>query len=174
MSIKMYEKRGHRWTEEEDNQLMESASNYMTIEQIAKNHQRTVGGIKIRIAKNAYEIMKKENKKMDEVLKIFHHIGKKDIIEHIKILQYNKSKKREVDNDEWSIEENNNLMEFASNYLTLEEIAMIHNRDIKSVKDRLLYNISNMVMKENKIIDDLCYIYYQVSEIEVLNYILDN
>jgi len=47
---------GKKWTVEEDDQLIELLNNGTSIEDIAKQHKRTVGGIKSRIKKNVVRV----------------------------------------------------------------------------------------------------------------------
>ena len=47
---------GNKWTVEEDKQLIDSLNNDMSIEDIAKQHNRTVGAIKSRIKKKVVRV----------------------------------------------------------------------------------------------------------------------
>lgn len=85
---------GFKWTYEEDKQLMESASKNMTLEEIANIHNRSVGSIKLRIIANAYNIMKTENKTIEDVCNMYYNIEEKDIIEHIKVLELREIKRK--------------------------------------------------------------------------------
>ena len=52
---------GIRWGDEENQELMKRINEGMSLEDIAKTHQRTIIGVKNRIMANALHIMK-ENK----------------------------------------------------------------------------------------------------------------
>lgn len=47
---------GKKWTVEEDKQLIQSLNNEISIEDIAKQHKRTVGGIRARIKKTVMRV----------------------------------------------------------------------------------------------------------------------
>lgn len=60
---------GMKWTENEDNLLMEYATQGMDINEIAKKHKRTATGVKMRIMTNALLIVKQDIMTMEEVSK---------------------------------------------------------------------------------------------------------
>lgn len=89
---------GEKWTREEDNILMEKAP-YISLEELSKIHKRNVGGIKLRIIKNAYIIMQKENKSIEDVCKLY-HINMYDMKKHIQIVKNkNKNKEDNIENN---------------------------------------------------------------------------
>jgi hypothetical protein len=63
---------GVKWTEEEDESLMDDVHKKLDINDIAKKHQRTVVGIKCRILGNSLRIMEEENITFEDVSEIFH------------------------------------------------------------------------------------------------------
>jgi hypothetical protein len=83
---------GEKWTGEEDIILMEKAP-YTSLEELSKIHKRNIGGIKLRIIKNAYIIMQKENKSIEDVCKLY-HINMYDMKKHIQIVK-NKNRNKE-------------------------------------------------------------------------------
>lgn len=83
---------GEKWTGEEDIILMEKAP-YTSLKELSKIHKRNIGGIKLRIIKNAYIIMQKENKSIEDVCKLY-HINMYDMKNHIQILK-NKNRNKE-------------------------------------------------------------------------------
>ena len=60
---------GIKWTEEEDNDVMKEALDGMNLHDIAKKHERTIGGIKIRIMNNLLTIMKDRNLSIQDLQK---------------------------------------------------------------------------------------------------------
>jgi|694.fasta_scaffold150941_2 hypothetical protein len=63
---------GVKWTEEEDESLMDDVHKKLDINDIAKKHQRTVVGIKCRILGNSLRIMEEENITFEDVSELFH------------------------------------------------------------------------------------------------------
>jgi hypothetical protein len=62
---------GLKWTEEEDKQLMkEVIDDGMNLEDIAKKHQRTLIGVKMRAMTNALVMMEEKNLSMQELAKM--------------------------------------------------------------------------------------------------------
>lgn len=58
---------GNRWTPEEEQQLIDSLGNGQDIDDIAKKHKRTLGGIKSRIRKIAVRMIENDSKSIEEV-----------------------------------------------------------------------------------------------------------
>jgi predicted HTH domain antitoxin len=58
---------GSKWTTDEENALIYSIGNNKDITEIAKDHQRTLGGIKSRLREIAVRLIEKENKSIEEV-----------------------------------------------------------------------------------------------------------
>jgi lipase chaperone LimK len=63
---------GVKWTEEEDESLMDDIHKKLDINDIAKKHQRTAVGIKCRILGNSLRIMEEENISFEDVSELFH------------------------------------------------------------------------------------------------------
>jgi hypothetical protein len=61
---------GIKWTEEENQELMNRINDGMSLEDIAKTHLRTVTAVKSRIMSNALNIMKEKELSFDEVSKL--------------------------------------------------------------------------------------------------------
>jgi hypothetical protein len=90
---------GIKWTEEESQELMNRIKDGMSLEDIAKTHQRTIIGVKNRIMANALHIMKENKMSFDEVSKLV-NISVFDL-ENYKQYQDNKGEKpdkKESDN----------------------------------------------------------------------------
>jgi len=82
---------GVKWTEEENNQLMMKVmEDNMDLEDIAKEHKRTVGAVKSRIMMNALRMMNDKNITLQDVAKLV-HIPENDI--------ENYKQKQEIKND---------------------------------------------------------------------------
>jgi predicted site-specific integrase-resolvase len=62
---------GNMWTVKEEQQLIESLSGDKSIDDIAKEHKRTPGGIKSRINFMAVNMLEKKEKSIDDVCAIF-------------------------------------------------------------------------------------------------------
>ena len=92
---------GIRWEDEENQELMKRINEGMSLEDIAKTHQRTIIGVKNRIMANALHIMKENKMSFDEVSKLV-NISVDDL-ENYKQYQDNKgekSDKKELDKKE--------------------------------------------------------------------------
>jgi len=64
---------GVKWTEEENNQLMTKViEDGIDVDEVAKEHQRTVGAVKSRIMMNALNMMKERDITLQEVAKLVH------------------------------------------------------------------------------------------------------
>ena len=61
---------GIKWAEEESQELMNRINEGMSLEDIAKIHQRTITAVKSRIMSNALNIMKEKKMSFDEVSKL--------------------------------------------------------------------------------------------------------
>jgi hypothetical protein len=62
---------GSMWTVEEEKQLIESLRNDKSIDDIAKEHKRTTGGIKSRINLMAVNMIDKNEQSIDDVCAMF-------------------------------------------------------------------------------------------------------
>jgi hypothetical protein len=87
---------GIKWGEEESQELMKHLNDGMSLEDIAKTHQRTVIGVKNRIMTNALNIMKEKRMSLDEVSKLV-NISVFDL-ENYK--QYQDNKEEKIDKKE--------------------------------------------------------------------------
>jgi hypothetical protein len=96
---------GIKWTEEESQELMKHLNDGMSLEDIAKIHQRTVSGVKNRIMLNALNIMKEKKISFDEVSKLV-NISVFDL-ENYK--QYQDNKEEKIDKKESDKKESDNL-----------------------------------------------------------------
>ena len=57
---------------------------------------------------------------------------------------------------EWSIEEDNKLLEEIKKNISIENIAKNHNRKIESIKDRILYHANNVMHEKGVSLEDIC------------------
>ena len=96
---------GIKWTEEESQELMNRHNDGMSLEDIAKTHQRTLIGVKNRIMANALNIMKEKRMSLDEVSKLV-NISVFDL-ENYK--QYQDNKEEKIDKKESDKKESDNL-----------------------------------------------------------------
>ena len=78
---------GNKWTELEEMLLIDELSENKSIDDIAKNHSRTVCGIKARCKDIAYKLYR-QNKPIEEIT-MTTKLSETDIIKHIKERQYN-------------------------------------------------------------------------------------
>lgn len=62
---------GNRWTPEEEAQLVDSLGNGKDIEDIAKEHKRTLGGIKSRMRHIAVRMIESDGKSIEQVCVMF-------------------------------------------------------------------------------------------------------
>jgi hypothetical protein len=58
---------GQSWTDDEVTKLLTSICNKKSVEDIAKDHQRTEGGIKAQLKKMAYDYHKNDKKTIEEI-----------------------------------------------------------------------------------------------------------
>lgn len=77
---------GNKWTELEEMLLIEELSENTNIDKIAKNHSRTVCGIKSRVKEIAYKLYR-QNKPIEEIT-MTTKLSEIDVIKHIKERQY--------------------------------------------------------------------------------------
>ena len=82
-------RKGEKWSEEEDNQVMKEATEGVEIDEIARLHNRTTWAVKARIMKNA---LKEENLSLEEVAAKV-HISKDDFEIFKQYLENEKKKK---------------------------------------------------------------------------------
>lgn len=77
---------GKKWTELEEMLLLDELSENKSIDEIAKNHSRTVCGIKARCKDIAYKLYR-QNRPIEEII-MTTKLSETDIIKHIKERQY--------------------------------------------------------------------------------------
>mgnify|MGYP006075591895 CR=1 FL=1 len=77
---------GNKWTQLEEMLLIDELSENISIDEIAKNHGRTVGGIKSRCKDIAYKLYR-QNKPIEEIT-MTTKLSETDVINHIKARQY--------------------------------------------------------------------------------------
>jgi 5-methylcytosine-specific restriction endonuclease McrA len=73
---------GERWSKEEDQNLLNEVKENLDVKTIANNHNRTIGGIKARIEKIAYD-MHKNNANIDDII-ISTKLTEKQILEIVR------------------------------------------------------------------------------------------
>lgn len=69
---------GVKWSDDEDTDLMKRVSGHMDLEDIAKEHQRTISGVKSRIMTIALNIMKDQELSLGDVANMV-HLSVKDL-----------------------------------------------------------------------------------------------
>jgi hypothetical protein len=89
---------GIKWTFEENEELMKRINDGMSLEDIAKNHQRTITAVKSRVMMNALNIMKEKELSFEEVSKLV-NISVDDL-ENYKQHQEEKQKQKEKQKEE--------------------------------------------------------------------------
>lgn len=72
---------GVKWTEEENEQLMKEVMDGMDLDDVAKQHQRTVTGVKSRVMTNALTMMKDRDITLQDVSKLV-YIPVEDLENH--------------------------------------------------------------------------------------------
>jgi hypothetical protein len=85
---------GQKWSEEEEQKLLEELNKNMNIELIAKMHNRTIGGIKARCKEIAYKLHI-NNMSIEEII-LKTKLDEDQIIETIKKRQNNPKKCKSV------------------------------------------------------------------------------
>lgn len=63
---------GSKWPPEEEEQLIHSLANGKDIDEIAKEHKRTVGGIRSRMRNIAVSMIENDGKSIEEVCVVLH------------------------------------------------------------------------------------------------------
>lgn len=61
---------GVKWTEEENQELMDRVKKHMTLEEIAHKHQRTVSAVKCRVMDNALNMMNMDGLTLEAVARV--------------------------------------------------------------------------------------------------------
>ena len=88
---------GKGWTWDEDTKLLEEVRNGVDLENIARAHERTEGGIWCHLCLIAYRMFT-ENHPMGEIMAVT-GLSESEIIDHIKKNNANKEKKEEKKQD---------------------------------------------------------------------------
>ena len=99
---------GIKWTEEESQELMNRINEGISLEDIAKTHQRTIIGVKNRIMTNALNIMKEKELSFDEVSKLV-NISVDDLENYKQELEEKQKIKLKQQEDKTNKNESNNL-----------------------------------------------------------------
>ena len=125
----------NKWTEHEDNQLLNELNKNININQIILNHKRPQNEVKDRIYKMMNNILSTNNYKMQ----LFYNI-----IDNIKISD------GKINNAKWTENEDKKLIDEVSNNMTIEEIIRIHNRSNIDIKNRLIRLVAIIKDKNEK------------------------
>lgn len=123
--------KGKKWTDEEENKLIDLLKNNKTLEDCAKIHQRNIGGIKLRLEYIIYKIITDENKQNIsdiDFLKRYVDINIEEIIK--KYRDRNKNKTEDKILDELKIL-NNSVNELNN---TIKELKDVIINKINSIK----------------------------------------
>lgn len=109
---------GLKWTKEEDEQLMIEILNGIDLDNVAKKHQRTVNGVKIRVMLNALNMMINKNLTIQDVSKLV-NISVEDLEKY-----KNKQQQKKIKNIKKTSEEiyNANLSHHKDIMIILTEI----------------------------------------------------
>jgi len=86
-------RKGKAWTIEEDNKLLESVKNDKSIEDIAREHDRTEGGVWSHLCVIAHRLYK-ENTPMGTIVTIT-GLTEREVLDHIKRVEFTEDKKSE-------------------------------------------------------------------------------
>lgn len=124
---------GQKWTEHEENKLLEELKANIDLETIANNHSRTVGGIQSRRAEIAYSMYLKDVS-MDEIMKKTKL--KNEIIQQI-------IDRRQKGSNKESNDSKNKNTSLKTTSLMETEIAELKN-EIKGLKDAMNEMIAMM------------------------------
>jgi len=151
---------GMKWTNDEDTELMERAISGMDIQNIARVHKRTVGGVQSRVMLNALTMMEKMNKTLEEVSQYVHVP-----VEYLEAFKQNKMKKAHNNTNiseenetvksgskTWSKDEEKQLLEEIQT-LHVQEIATLHKRTSSAINLRLRHIGCRLVEKGEAIGD---------------------
>lgn len=93
-NINTMQYKGKKWTDEEENKLVELLKNNKTLEECSKIHQRNVGGIKLRLEYIIYKIIiDEDNQNITDIdlLKQYVDMGIEEIIKKYKDRNKNKA-----------------------------------------------------------------------------------
>jgi hypothetical protein len=146
--------RGHKWSEEEESLLLEELNNELSVETIAKSHNRTLGGISSRCGEIAYK-MHLKNIPMEEIIKQtkLDEESIKQVIEkkqNLKIKKIIKAENKEVKETK-EAKEINKIIEVNK---IIEINKIVENNDINVLKNDII-EMKNDIKDLKKIITDL-------------------
>lgn len=103
MSKNIYYKKGKKWSEEEENKMINLLKENKTVEECSNDHGRTLGAIVSRIEYIIYKMITIENKSIDELDYLKKHTDK-NISEIIKKYE-NNLKKDKINTNKNNFEE---------------------------------------------------------------------
>jgi hypothetical protein len=110
--------KGMRWSTEDHNKMLELAENGQTVEDIAEELKRTVGGVYVRIMNHAVKCIKKDNTDI-EVIATKYHLNLEKLSESVDIVEKTKIKKNTTKNTYADVE---NLRQMLEKFKTSKEI----------------------------------------------------
>ena len=122
---------GKLWTSEEDTQLLEELSQNLDKEEIAKNHNRTIGGINSRIRDVAYK-MYKNNMSVEEIME-----KTKLVEEQVSALSQKRRRRTNSRSNTTRTDDNNtNISHLENDIVELKEQLRIVNEKLSSVLEQ--------------------------------------
>lgn len=140
----------NKWTREEQKQLIVELKNGVSLEEIAKKHERTVVAIEVRIQKIVYDAIKKKGTSFDKLAEMTGQTKRK-LLEYYKeyqeFMENNKIvPEQQIKPDNNNIKEQNGGSQESSNKLKKSDMS----RDVKKIKklEKLAYKLT----VENKIL----------------------
>jgi len=111
--------KGMRWTTEDHNKMLELAENGKTLEEIAEDLKRTVGGVYVRIMNHAVKCVKEEN--MDiSMIATKYNLNLEKLSKSVEIDEKVKNKKNTTKNTYSDVE---NLRQMLEKLKTSKEIS---------------------------------------------------
>lgn len=131
---------GAKWTDEEEASLLELIKTSKDIKDIAKEHHRTVGGIKCRLRDIAIRMIENNEKSIEEVCTIV-----RMTTEEI----YEAQKRRTAKTLRWTDEEVDWLVQRVKEGQDLKDIALLHNRTENAIKNKLLEKAIKLIDVDN-------------------------
>jgi predicted RND superfamily exporter protein len=145
---------GQKWTNEEENIMLEELNKNLDIDTIAQNHGRTVGGIKARVKLFAYEMYLK-NISIEEIAEKtkLNETSIKEIIDFKK--NYNKNKQTEKVKNYKKTTDNILISIKQNDYNELKTELKEVNTELTDIKNE----IKNMKNSINELIDMMKAVY---------------
>lgn len=147
--------KGKKWTEKEENILIESLKNKKTLEECSLNIGRTIGAIKTRIEEIIYKKNTYEKQSPDELLYLINYvdISLDDVIEKYKNKYKNKTNKiNKLDKDYKKTFEENLLNELEKIRLKQDELSLdiFKKKDEEINKLKLIIDELKEIKKKNE------------------------